>query len=129
MSIRNCIFTNLPSKNRNFVVPKDSNDDISQNWANAVPCHQEYNEFKKDRLPTDDELEAMKIFFKLEVAKVELAFYSSKLEEVQNRIKPIFDEFIKEKQIKKSYIEAEIVEDAKIQIKDLLAERKKNLFE
>jgi hypothetical protein len=129
VSIRNCIFTNLPSKNRNFLVPKDNNEDIAQNWANAVPCNKDYAEFKQNRLPTEDEVEAMKIFFKLEAARIEVALYSSKLEEVQNKIKPIFDEFIKEKQIKKAYIEVEVVEEAKIQIKDLMAERKRNLFE
>ena len=129
MTVRKCIFTGLIAKNKNFIVPKILDDDVADNWANAVPCHQEYNDFKKNRLPSEDELEAMKIFFKLEMAKVEMANYTIKLEEIQKRINLVFEEFIKEKQNKKSVVENDIVEETKIQIKDLLTERKKNLFE
>ena len=129
MTVRNCVFTGLPARNRNFVVPKSADPEAAENWANAVPCHQEYNDFKKNRLPTEDEIEATKIFFKLEAARMEVALYSAKLEEIQSKIKPLFEEFVKEKQVKKAYIENEVVTETKVQIKDMLAERKRNLFE
>ena len=129
MTVRSCIFTGLKSVNKTNIVPKSIDPDSIDNWTNSVPCHIEYKNFKENRLPTEDEVEAMKIFFKLEMARTEVAFYAAKLDEVQHKIKPLFDEFIKQKQNAQSIVANEIIEEVKIQIKDVIAERKRNMFE
>ena len=85
MSSRKCIYTGKNANTTDKVIPKEGGDE-NHNWSNSVPCSKEYKDFKGLRLPTELELEANKIFKKLELAKLDVVLYEKELGRIQAEI-------------------------------------------
>jgi len=85
MSSRKCIYTGKDANTTDKVIPKQGGDE-NHNWSNSVPCSKEYKDFKGLRLPTELELEANKIFKKLELAKMDVVLYEKELHRIQSEI-------------------------------------------
>lgn len=86
MSERKCVYTNKSSKAKDSVIPKKHLDGEIYNWANTVPCSLEYKELKEDRMPTEDEMLANELFQNLELSRLRVRYYETKLSEVQERL-------------------------------------------
>lgn len=133
MSQRNCIYTGLPAKTTDKVVPKNGGDE-SHNWANSVPCSEEYKQIKQRREPNDLELEANKIFKMLELARLEVEALQGRLKENQIKIlkqcgleNPIFKrkkKISKNKEIEMAYKDKELSE---VNLDKVVEEKKKKL--
>lgn len=85
MASRNCVYTGKKAGCTDKVIPKEGGDEV-HNWTNSVPCSIEYKEFKGKRPPTEKELEACSIFYKIEMLKQELNFLEKQLHEVQQEL-------------------------------------------
>lgn len=94
---RKCIYTNQEAmaKDRPLVLGRG---DSLHNWVNRAPVNSSYFESKKNRLPTDLEMEAHRLFYLLELAKFEVSYLEAKLQSVQEEITGV-----KQDQIEKSY--------------------------
>ena len=89
MSSRKCIYTGKDASTTDKVIPKEGGDE-NHNWSNSVPCSKEYKAFKGLRLPTELELEANKVFKKLELAKLDVVLYQKEMLRIQSEIaKPL----------------------------------------
>lgn len=141
MSQRNCIYTGLPAKRTDKVIPKEGGDE-SHNWGNSVPCSEEYKNIKNGRQPNRLELEARDLFFEMEGLRLRLQVLETRQKDLQRRIRrennlePIEEQLKieekstkpkkinKEEQIKQAYKEKEIIDMAdKL---DEILEQKKN---
>ena len=135
MSQRKCIYTGLPAKAMDKVIPKKGGDE-SHNWVNTVPCSDEYKKIKGRREPNDLEMEANRLFRLLENAKLDVEFYTEKLESLQAKIRKnnnlSLEDAVekkknrlnKEQQVEVAYKEKEISE---MPIEDVVEESKKKM--
>ena len=78
------MYTGTEASHTDSVISKKQGD--PHNWANKVPVSTEYLEKKKNRLPTDLEMEASRLFYLLEMARNEVTYLELKLKEVQEAI-------------------------------------------
>lgn len=85
MSQRKCIYTGKEAKKTDKVIPKNGGD-VDHNWANSVPCSEEYKKIKDLRQPTELEMEANRIFKKLEISRMDVEYYEKQLQEIQAKI-------------------------------------------
>lgn len=85
MSRRKCIYTGLDASTTDKVIPKLGGDE-NHNWSNSVPCSEKYKKFKGLRLPTELEMEANRVFKKLELAKLDVVLYEKELALIQSKI-------------------------------------------
>ena len=85
MSPRKCIYTNKQANATDTVIPKRLGDAL-HNWANRAPADSEYLKGKQNRLPTDLEMEANRLFHLLELAKLEVTYLEERLKAVQEEI-------------------------------------------
>jgi len=85
MSSRKCIYTGKDAGTTDKVIPKKGGDE-THNWSNSVPCSKEYKAFKGNRMPTELELKANKIFKKLELAKLDVVLYEEELHRIQSEL-------------------------------------------
>lgn len=131
--IRKCVYTGKKSSCTDNPMPKETLLEEKHNWANKVPCSEEYKNFKKDRLPTDLEMEAFKLFNLLEVAKIEVQYLEARLSAVQDKINKQVSvpkkKTKKDKEIDQSYIEKEVVETSEDVTEEVLSNRKKSLWD
>jgi hypothetical protein len=82
---RKCAFTNKSATKKSCVMPKGYLRD-PHNWANKVPCNEEFDKMRKKRIPTELEMQAMEYFHMLEMAKIRVEYFERKLEQIQNKI-------------------------------------------
>ena len=129
---RTCIYTDEPSKCKDCVIPrKFLDEDDYLNWANTAPSNQDYKNLKEDRMPTELELEANEVFYKLELYRLRVKFYGHKLAEIQAKLKTQHIITIdkketdkKEKKHKKKEVEQSYEEKAKIECVEEIIEQK-----
>lgn len=137
MDIRKCIYTNEPSTAKDSILPKKIAGQEVHNWSNHVPCSQEYKDFKKDRAPTELEMQAHEAFHNLEMAKIRVKYYENLLSEIQAKIlknkdfiefknRPRTDK--KEEQIQKAIREHSLLQETEDKVNELI-EQKKKLWE
>ena len=128
MSVRKCIYTNRSATGKDRVIPKKFLSDETHNWANRAPISWDYRGFKKDRMPTDLEFEALQVFYLSELAQLKLNFYALtgkpsdcidlikgeilnyryQLQDIQKQL----DKPIQDKEIKTAQHEYQILEEA-----------------
>lgn len=117
MSQRKCIYTGLPAKKTDMLMPKEGGDEI-HNWTNSVPCSEEYKLIKQKQQPTDLDIEAQNLFYQSELLRLKLQIIEKRIAEVQFKIRKrnninysCLDKNIsKEEQIKQAYKEKEILD-------------------
>jgi len=87
MSKRKCIYTGEDAGTTDHVIPKHQDENTLHSWANKAPVNLEYkNTKKKNRLPTDLEMEANRLFHLLELAKLDVTYLEARLKQVQSKI-------------------------------------------
>lgn len=109
MEGRKCIYTGKDANYTDSVIPK-RHGDARHNWANKVPASSEYK--KSNRLPTDLEMEASRLFYLLEIARNEVNYLELKLQDVQEKITGK-----KAEEIDKAYHMKELTESFEEQVK------------
>jgi hypothetical protein len=114
MSPRKCIYTNKEATSKDTVIPKTCGDAL-HNWANRAPVNSEYQESKQSRLPTDLEMEAHRLFYLLELAKMEVSYLEARLQEVQEQITGV-----KQDQVDKAYHIKDLTEGFEEKAQDTL---------
>ena len=136
MTTRKCIYTGKEAEAKDSVIPKKDSGEELHNWANKAPICKDYKDLKQDRLPTEEEMELNRLFYKLELSKLDVKYYEIKISKLQKNIRIELDNIIdkkeeikKEKEIKVSIIEKEIVEESNNTIEKILENRKKDLWE
>lgn len=122
MGPRKCIYTGEEASSKDNIIPK--NDKSAHNWTNKAPVSAEYKQSKQNRLPTDLEMEANRIFYMLELARLEVVHLEEKLKEIQFKITGK-----KEEEIEKSYHIKELVECFEEKAEEKLNKDKKKLWE
>jgi hypothetical protein len=113
MGPRKCIYTNEQADSKDPVLPRTG--DVVHNWTNYVPASSEYVKEKKGRIPTDLEMEANRIFHFLELAKLDVAYFTLKLKEVQEKITGK-----KQEEIEKAHHIEELTKDFDKTVKEAL---------
>ena len=89
MTKRACIFTGKESNDKDSVIPRHLSKD-PHNWTSQVPTTTEYKEQRKDRQPTDLEIQAADAFYQIESLKIKLEFYEDRLVQIQDEINSTF---------------------------------------
>jgi predicted nuclease with TOPRIM domain len=121
MERRKCIYTGQEANYTDSVIPK-RNDEARHNWANKVPANSNYQ--KSNRLPTDLEMEASRLFYMLEMAKNEVNYLELKLQEVQEKITGK-----KAEEIEKAYHIKDLTESFEEQVRQSEDTAKKNIWD
>lgn len=75
MDVRKCIYTGKDARVTDKVIPKNGGDEV-HNWANTVPCSSVYKKNKGMDFPTELELKTNRAFKMLELAKLDIQFYT-----------------------------------------------------
>jgi HSP20 family molecular chaperone IbpA len=122
MGPRKCIYTGEEANSKEGVMPRDPN--TLHNWVNKAPTSAAYQQKKQGRLPTDLEMEANRIFYLLELARLDVAYLEAKLRETQAKITGK-----KQEEIEKAYHVKELVENFESQAQEKLDSDKKKLWE
>lgn len=126
MSTRKCIYTGEQAGARDTILPKKSlREDEKHNWVTSVPISLEYKNFKKDRMPNDNEMEAYLLFIMLETSRVEVRYLEDKLVKIQKKLKKTLPKIKlvsnkKAKQIEQAVHEKEIVQKSEEGLKEVL---------
>lgn len=119
---KKCIYTNEEATARDTVVPKSVAG--RHNWANRAPSSPEYIKNKQGRLPTDLEMEANRIFYLLELARLDVSYLEARLREVQEKITGK-----KQEEITKAYHIKDLIESFEPKAEEKLQDDKKKLWE
>lgn len=119
---RKCIYTNQDAVSKEGVMSKSPS--TLHNWTNKAPTSAEYQKNKQGRLPTDLEMEANRIFYLLELARLDVSYLEAKFKEIQEKITGK-----KQEEIEKSYHIKDLVEDFEGKVEEKLQEDKKKLWE
>jgi hypothetical protein len=114
MSPRKCIYTNKQANSKDTVISKTRGDAL-HNWTNKAPVNSEYQESKQGRLPTELEMEAHRLFYQLELARLDVTYYEAKLQEVQEQITGI-----KQDQVEKAYHIKDLTEGFEEKVEEVL---------
>lgn len=120
MERRKCIYTGKEANYTDSVIPK-KNDEARHNWANKVPANSEYK--KNNRIPTDLEMEASRLFYLLEIARNEVNYLELKLQAVQEKITGK-----KAEEIEKAYHIKDLTESFEEQV-NLAESTKQNIWD
>ena len=130
MSIRKCIYTGKEADSKDNVVPKKELGEELHNWTNKAPVSREYKEDKQDRMPTELEYELNKLFYKLEMAKMDVLYYSKKIEEAQRELRNKFEkknnvkkQVKKDRQIKQAFKEKAVLDAVEDVEKEIIAKK------
>jgi hypothetical protein len=115
---KKCIYTNEEAVSKDTVLPKTEAG--SHNWANRAPVSPEYQKKKQGRLPTDLEMEANRIFYLLELARLDVAYLEARLKEVQTKITGK-----KQVEVEKAYHIKDLVETFEEKVQENLPDKKK----
>lgn len=116
-SSRKCIYTNKTANTRDSVIPKNRGE-ARHNWSNQVPVNSEYLKTKQNRLPSDLEMEAARLFYLTELAKLEVIYLEERLKEVQEAITGV-----KQDQIEKAHHMVDLTESLEEQIEEALPKK------
>lgn len=119
---KKCIYTNETAESKDIIVPK--NEAGHHNWANRAPVSKEYQKKKQGRMPTDLEMEANRLFYLIELAKLDVSYLKAKLKEVQVKITGK-----KQEEIDKSYHIKDLIETFEEKAEEKLQADKKKLWE
>lgn len=119
---RKCIYTNEDANIKGSVLPKDS--DTVHNWTNKSPVNAEYQKKRQGRLPTDLEMEANRLFYELELARLEVSYLEARLKEVQEKITGK-----KQDEIEKAYHIKDLTESFEEKATEKLQADKKKIWE
>ena len=122
-SSRKCVYTNKDANSRDMTIPKNRGDAL-HNWANRVPVNLEYLKSKQNRLPTDLEMGANRIFHLLELARLEVTYLEECLKEVQGIIADI-----KQDQIEKAHHIKDLAEGLEEKVKETLERKTTKIWE
>jgi hypothetical protein len=135
MTVRKCTYTNKEARSKDSVIPREVLGDELHNWANNTPCNSDYIIQKSGLLPTELEMQANEFFHLLELSKLRVVYFESKLAEIQAKILKTYKEPIKnkitvaeknkERQIEQMIIEKELIEESNKDIEAILAEKRK----
>jgi hypothetical protein len=120
MGPRKCIYTNKEAHSKDTLIPKNRGDAL-HNWANRAPADAEYLKSKAGRLPTDLEMEAHRIFYLLELARLEVTYLEERLKDVQERITGV-----KQDQIEKAHHIKDLTETFENKVEEVLENKSKN---
>lgn len=133
--IRKCTYTDLEAKSKDTILPKDLLGEEIHNWTSSLPANSDYIQTKQNRLPTELEMQANELFHLLELAKLRVVYYESKLKLIQEKLLSSFtppkksiipkSEKKKEKEIERSIAEKEVVESTDKQMEDFFQNKKK----
>ena len=100
---RKCIYTNEDAVSKEGILTRDSN--TIHNWANKAPISASHQKNKQNRLPTDLEMEANRIFYLLELARLDVVYLEARLKEIQEKITGK-----KQEEVEKAYHITDLVE-------------------
>ena len=131
-NIRKCIYTGEIASAKDSVVPRKALGNELHNWAGKAPVSKEYKDWKKDRMPSEDEMELNRLFHKLELAKLDVVYLETKIQKLQEktikefekRPKKIKKETKKDKEIKQAIAEKEAIEISDKAINQVIKNRK-----
>lgn len=119
MGPRKCIYTGEDATSKDSVMSK-KDEDCLHNWANRAPSTPEYAKNRKGRLPTELEMEANRIFYLLELAKLDVSYLAARLREVQEKITGK-----KQEEIEKSYHLKDLTESFEETVQEVLEKPQK----
>lgn len=119
---RKCIYTNESAVSKEGVMPRSPS--TLHNWTNKAPISAEHQKNKRNRLPTDLEMEANRLFYYLELARLDVLYLEAKLKEVQEKITGK-----KQDEIEKAYHINDIINCFEEKVEEKLQEDKKKLWE
>jgi hypothetical protein len=122
MAPRKCIYTGEEATSKSGVMPKEG--DPAHNWANRAPVNSEYQKAKQGRLPTDLEMEANRLFYLMELAKLEVSYLEAKLKEVQYKITGK-----KQEEIEKAHHIKDLVEGFEEKVEEKLQADKRKFWD
>lgn len=80
---RKCIFTNQKADGK---LSLSSKDQENHNWAKNIPCSKQYLSSKKDKSLTTKEFELVRLFYKLELAKLEVLNIEKQMQELREEV-------------------------------------------
>ena len=115
---RKCIYTNQDAVSKEGVLPKDQS--TLHNWANKAPISAEYQKKKQGRPPTDLEMEANRVFYLLELARLDVVYLEARLKEIQEKITGK-----KQEDVEKAYHIKDLVEGFEEKVEKKLQDKKK----
>lgn len=119
---KKCIYTNEEAVAKDTVVPKSVAG--RHNWANRAPSSPQYIANKQGRLPTDLEMEANRLFYLLELSRLDVSYLEARLREVQEKITGK-----KQEEIEKAYHIKDLVENFEEKVEEKLTTHKNKLWE
>lgn len=80
-----CPFTGEEALSKEFIIPKNLfSEELVHNWTKDVPISKDYK--KSSKLPSETELEAHRLFYMLEIAKIHVMYYEERLKEVREKL-------------------------------------------
>ena len=112
-SPRTCIYTGKEAVSKDHPLPKSA--EVIHNWANRAPVNPEYQKTKQGRMPTELEMEANRLFYLLELARMDVVFLTEKLKEVQDAINNQ-----KKEEVDKAYHMKELTESFESEVQEVL---------
>jgi hypothetical protein len=121
---RNCVFTGKQA------TAKLEIGDDTHNWARGVPCNKEFKDLRKGECLTENEMDAIALFYlieshqlrvdnlKLELSKIQ-ALINAKIPKLETQ------KINKNNEIESAYVQQEIQEEGKAAIEKVLANKLK----
>lgn len=138
IKIRTCVFTGRKSKSKSRVIHEQfCGNEEKANWVNFIPISGNYENFKKDRLPNELEMKANEYFRMLELYKLRVKFYETKLRQVQKKLEKQYENWEKTrpalsntklKKLNKMEKLNTTIEEAELELEKILEEREKASF-
>ena len=101
---RNCVFTGRPSTSK-----LDIGED-THNWARSVPCDKQFKELRKGECLSEDEMDAVALFYLIENHRVRIENLELELKKVQKKILEKIPLMEKEKTKKANEIEMALIQ-------------------
>lgn len=124
---RRCVFTGKYA-GTNLNVGHDSH-----NWARTVPCDHEYKDLRRGEVLSEDEMDAIAMFYLIEAAQLRMDNLKLELQKIQKKIRNKIPKLEKEKnkkttEIEQAYVMNEINDMSKTAIEQVL-EKKLKIWE
>ena len=121
---RKCVFTGKEGNDK-LEIGKDSH-----NWAKGVPCNRDYRDLRKGEVLSEDEMDAVSLFYLIESHQLRLDNLKLELEKIQKKIlkkMPFLEKekFNKNKEIESAFLQKEILDEGKDQIEKVLNQKLK----
>lgn len=124
MSKRTCVFTGKQATAK-LEVGGDTH-----NWARGVPCCKQFKELRKGECLSEDEMDAIALFYLIESHQLRVDNLKLELSKIQAKInekipKLETQKINKNNEIESAYIQQEIQEEGKAAIEKVLANKLK----